>query len=63
MKEMNRPAPDEVVAVEVGAPEHPWLKWARMWRDDPTYDDFLAAIEAYRREVDAEQNCADLSQR
>ena len=35
---------------------HPWLKFAGMWENDPTFDDFLAEIEAYRREIDAEEN-------
>jgi predicted RNase H-like HicB family nuclease len=52
----------EIVTVEVGEPEHPWLKGAGMCKDDPTYDDFLAEIEAYRREVDeAELHRADVS--
>jgi predicted RNase H-like HicB family nuclease len=42
----------EIVTVEVGTPEHPWRKGAGMFIDDPTYDDFMAEIEAYRREVD-----------
>jgi predicted RNase H-like HicB family nuclease len=51
----------EIVTVEVGEPEHPWLKGAGLFKDDPTYDDFLAEIEAYRREVDeAESNRASV---
>src|SRR5437764_12981405 len=52
----------EIVAVEVGEPGHPWLKGAGMFKDDPTYDDFLAEIEANRRVVDeAEPHRADVS--
>ena len=52
----------EIVTVEVGEPEHPWSKGAGMFKDDPTYDDFLAEIEAYRREADeAEPQRTDVS--
>jgi hypothetical protein len=36
-------------------PDNPWLKLAGKYADDPTYDDMLAYIEEYRRELDAEQ--------
>jgi predicted RNase H-like HicB family nuclease len=54
----ERLAQGEVVTIEVETPQaaHPWLKYFGMWKDDPTFDDFLAEIEAYRREVDAEEN-------
>lgn len=32
--------------------EHPWAPFIGMWADDPTYDDFLAEMAAYRCEVD-----------
>jgi predicted RNase H-like HicB family nuclease len=52
----------EIVTVEVGEPEHPWLKGAGLFKDDPTYDEFLDEIEAYRREVDeTESHRADPS--
>lgn len=55
----ERPSQGEIVIIEIGKLEHPWLKGAGMFKDDPTYDDFLAEIEAYRREVDeAEPNRA-----
>jgi hypothetical protein len=57
-----RTAGVEIVPLEVGEPEHPWAKWAGMFKDHPNYEEFLAEIEAYRREVDkAEQKRADLS--
>ena len=37
---------------ETADPEHPWLPLLGMWRDDPTFDDLLARMEAYRRELD-----------
>lgn len=57
-----RLAEGEIVTVEVGETEHPWRRWSGMFKDDPTFDDFLAEIDAYRREVDAaEQEDAGLS--
>ncbi len=34
--------------------EHPWMKFAGMWENDPTFDDFLQEIKAHREEVDKE---------
>ncbi|WP_202895557.1 hypothetical protein [Iningainema tapete] len=34
--------------------EHPWMKFAGKYKDDPQFDDMLADIEVYRRERDAE---------
>ncbi len=33
----------------------PWAKFAGMWEDDPTFDDFLAEVAAYRRERDEQE--------
>jgi predicted RNase H-like HicB family nuclease len=41
-----RLAQGEIVTMEVGEPEHPWLRGAGMFRDAPTFDDFLAEIDA-----------------
>lgn len=35
---------------------HSWMKFAGMWKDDPTFDDFLTEIETYRKELDKEWN-------
>jgi predicted RNase H-like HicB family nuclease len=51
-----RLAQGELVTVEVGEPDHPWRKWSGVFKDDPTYDDFLAEIEAYRRQMDEVEN-------
>ena len=57
-----RLAAGEIATIEVGETEHAWLKGAGMFRDDPTYDDFLNEIEAHRREVEAtETGSADVS--
>jgi len=34
------------------AQEHPWLKFAGMFEDDPDWEEFQAAIEENRRELD-----------
>lgn len=46
--------PPEVVHIDLKttAETNPWLKFAGMWVDDPTWEDFLAEVEAYRRQVD-----------
>lgn len=44
----------EIVSLDIEIPQsqHPWLKFAGMFKDDPDFEDVLADIEAYRREVD-----------
>jgi hypothetical protein len=49
----------KVATVEVEGPltgvsNHPWVKFSGMWKDDSTFDDFLAEIEADRRSPDSE---------
>ncbi|VXD17232.1 conserved hypothetical protein [Planktothrix serta PCC 8927] len=46
----------EIVQLEISLaePEHPWMKFAGMFKDDPYFDEMLKDIEAYRRERDAE---------
>jgi len=39
--------------------DDPWIKYAGMFSDDPDFDDFLAEIEAYRREIDADMAVCD----
>jgi len=45
-----------IVPLEIEHPHsgHPWLKFAGMFKDDPLFDDVLTEIEAYRRELDAD---------
>ncbi|NEU72390.1 type II toxin-antitoxin system HicB family antitoxin [Hassallia byssoidea VB512170] len=52
----ERLAKAEIVSIKIEPPkaEHPWMKFAGMFKDDPQFDDMLADIEAYRRELDAE---------
>ena len=53
---ITRLAQAEIVPLEIEHPPsgHPWLKFAGMFKDDPLFDDVLAEIEAYRRELDAD---------
>lgn len=46
----------EVVPIELEPPAttaHPWLQFAGMWADDPTWDDFLKEVASNRQEIDA----------
>ena len=52
-------AQGKIVRIEVDNPDietntltHPWLSFLGMWKDDPTFDDFLTRIETYRHELD-----------
>ncbi|HEX8999646.1 MAG TPA: type II toxin-antitoxin system HicB family antitoxin [Blastocatellia bacterium] len=53
----TRLAQGEIVTIEVATleEENPLLKYAGVFKDDPTFDEFLAEIEAYRRQVDEEE--------
>jgi predicted RNase H-like HicB family nuclease len=53
---ITRLARAEIVPLEIEHPHpgHPWLKFAGMFKDAPLFDDVLAEIEAYRRELDAD---------
>ncbi|WP_375510820.1 hypothetical protein [uncultured Nostoc sp.] len=44
------------MTLEIEAPqtEHPWMKFAGGFKDDPQFDEMLAYIEADRRELDAQ---------
>ncbi|MDJ0619509.1 MAG: type II toxin-antitoxin system HicB family antitoxin [Calothrix sp. MO_192.B10] len=42
------------IEIEMPKKEHPWMKFAGMFKDDPMFDEVLADIEEYRRELDAE---------
>ncbi|MBW4523569.1 MAG: hypothetical protein KME18_00015 [Phormidium tanganyikae FI6-MK23] len=49
----------EFVTIEVESLQSPvkgssWAKHRGIFADDPTFDDFLAEVEAYRRSVDAQ---------
>ena len=46
--------PPEIVKIDVDpqGQENPWLRFAGMWADDPTWDEFVAEVDAYRQEID-----------
>lgn len=46
----------EVVPMEVGAPENPWLKMAGMYKDDPMFDEWKQAMAEYRDQVEKDDN-------
>jgi len=52
----RRLASGEIVNLDVEVPqsEHPWLKHAGLFADNPMFDEVLKEIEAYRRELDSE---------
>lgn len=55
----SRLSQGEVVMIDVepsaNQEDNPLLKHFGRFKDDPTFDDYLADIEAYRRQVDEEE--------
>ncbi len=49
----NRLQNTEIVSLEVEIPQsqHPLLKFAGMFQDDPDFEEVLTDIETYRREI------------
>ncbi|WP_017744174.1 hypothetical protein [Scytonema hofmannii] len=39
--------------------EHPWMKFAGMYKDNSLFDEVVLNIEAYRRELDTEMGTED----
>ena len=52
-----------VVHIDVPMPEateiNPWLRWAGTFADDPTWDEFQAAIAAQRQMIDDSRHWRD----
>lgn len=48
LSQSSTPAPEE----SEESPNHPWMKFAGMYNDDPTFDEYIERIAAYRREID-----------
>jgi predicted RNase H-like HicB family nuclease len=50
----------EIVPLELSSPdaENPWLRLAGKYKDDPHFEEMLASIETYRRELDADTKLA-----
>ena len=48
----------EIVSLEIELPqrEHPWIKFAGMYKDNPLFNEVLEDIQIYRKELDAEIN-------
>ncbi len=42
--------------------EHPLVKLAGKFKDDPYFDEMLASIATYRQDLDAELNVSDMEQ-
>jgi predicted RNase H-like HicB family nuclease len=49
---LNQPPEIVQIDLEPEASVNPWLKFAGMWANDSTWDDFLAEVDTYRREID-----------
>ena len=60
----SRLAQGKIVTVEIDVPAqgltgNPWIDSAGIFKDDPTYDEFLEEIAKYRRELDAEMEARE----
>ncbi len=42
----------EIVPLEVTPVQHPWMKFAGMFKDDPLVEEWKEAMAEYRREVE-----------
>lgn len=42
----------ELIGLEVDPQQHPWMRFAGMFKEDPLFDDWQKAIADYRRQVD-----------
>ncbi|MEG3845205.1 hypothetical protein [Microcoleus sp. herbarium14] len=42
------------LAIQVPKPEHPWMKFAGMYKDNPLFDEVVAYMEADRNTLDEE---------
>jgi len=44
----------EIVSLEIDLPkpDHPWMKFAGKYKDEPQFDEMLDYIQAYRHELD-----------
>jgi predicted RNase H-like HicB family nuclease len=51
----NLIAAGEIIRVEIGQTQPP-QSFAGMWADDETFDDFVAAMKAYRQQVNSDPN-------
>src|ERR1700730_2787985 len=42
----------ELVGLELGPPQDPWMEFAGMFKGDPWIDDWKRSVEEYRQKVD-----------
>ena len=42
----------EIVPLDLTPPEHPWMKFAGMFKDDPLLEDWKKSMAEYRRKID-----------
>ena len=42
----------ELIGLEVGGNDHPWMEFAGIFKDDPWIEDWKRSVEEYRRQVD-----------
>jgi hypothetical protein len=50
----------EIVSVTVDVPDpNPWLEDAGIWKEDPQWNEYQAALEEYRREVNEREALLD----
>ena len=48
----------EIISLEIEIPqkkEHPWMKFAGMYQDNPLFDEVLEDIEASRQQIDKDE--------
>ena len=46
----------EVVGLDIGVSNDPWMEFAGMFKDDPWIEDWKRSVEEYRRKVDEDPN-------
>lgn len=46
----------EIVGLEVGSRNDPWMEFAGMFKDDPWIEDWKQSIREYRKKVDEDPN-------
>ena len=52
----------QLASIELPATEHPLARWAGDLKDDPLFDEWVSAMQEYRRQVDAEPGISSMAQ-
>jgi hypothetical protein len=42
----------EIVPLDLASPQHPWMEFAGMFKDDPLLEEWKQAMADYRRKID-----------